>query len=158
LHGKHRAPDIDGEGLVEVRGVQVLQRRERPTTGIGEQDVQAATALSDLRVDRIEIVQVGHVASDADHSMTDRSDRLIELGLAAAGGKHVGALHGEALGCREADPGRAAGHEGCLACKLIHRCPPPHTLHDTSRISFGWIAIFRLPRRWLRMSKRADDG
>jgi len=50
----------------------------------------------------------------------DLCDGLVDLGLAAAGDKHVGALFNEPLGGREADAAAAAGDDGNLVFQLRH--------------------------------------
>jgi hypothetical protein len=69
----------------------------------------------------VEVGEIRSVVLDRCGVAADRSDRLIELGLAAAGNKYACPLFSEMFGDAENDTGAALGHQRYFACELAGR-------------------------------------
>src|SRR5215208_714127 len=128
---QERAPQVDREDLVEVRGVELLGRSRELDAGVVDENVEAAEALGRLADHAHGVVLAGHVALDEDvadavllnlahagmHLLLGPC-RLVGRGQVVDG--DVGAMRGEAHGDRLPDPGRATGYQQILALQAGH--------------------------------------
>ena len=133
LHRERRALHVDPEDLVEMLLGDRLERQERATARVGEQDVDAAGLLADLLEKAIEIIDLRDVALNTGRVAADFADGGVKLGLAAAGDEEARALRGETLCGREADAAVRAGDDDNLAFKSAHDVVLQHSVRRGSR-------------------------
>ena len=98
----------------------VLQGREFTTAGVGEDDVQAATARTYRLGERVEIRLLGDITADPGRVVSDGCDGVIDGLLGAAGEEHVRAFGGHPLRGRKTDAGGATSDECGLAVEQAH--------------------------------------
>ena len=88
--------------------------------GIGEQNVDAAEPLFDLRVESVEIGEFGDVALHADGVGADFRDGGVKLRLSAPRDDDLRAFLRKQLGRRKPDAAVAARDNGDFSGKLSH--------------------------------------
>jgi hypothetical protein len=132
---QERAPQVDGEDLVEVGAGQLVRRPGALDAGVVDQHVQPAEPGGRLPDHADDVVLVGDVPLDeqvADALLPDPADTVADLLLGAGGlprvaqvvDGDVGAVFGEAHGDRLADAGAAAGDEHVLVLESSHGWTP----------------------------------
>jgi len=119
LNGEISAACVCVEGLVEMLGRRCGGHRLLDEGRSRKNHIDLAFFRDGL-VKAVEVVELGDIGLYAGDVRADLCDGLVDLGLAAAGDKHVGALFNEPLGGREADAAAAAGDDGNLVFQLRH--------------------------------------
>ena len=68
-----------------------------------------------------QVIDAGDVGADAGRPLADRRHCGVDRLLVTTGEEYMGALGGQALRSREADPGIAAGDQRSLSVQLVAR-------------------------------------
>src|SRR5258708_10915840 len=114
VDGEGKPLHVDGQGAVDVLFGDLRQGNGFADRGVGEEHVDASSFLTDARVERVEVVKLGHVRPDRDGVAAELFDGLIEFCLAASDDDDVRALGDEAGRGGQPDSGGAAGDHGDL--------------------------------------------
>jgi len=128
---QERAPQVDGQDLVEVGAGQLVRRPGDLDAGVVDQHVQPAELGGRLPHQADGVVLLGDVPADehvADAVLPKLADAGVDLLLGVGGllrvaqvvDGDVGAVGGEPHGDRLADAGAAAGDEHVLALESSH--------------------------------------
>jgi len=81
---------------------------------VGHHDVQPSAVRLDFLEKPVEIIELRHIALDADGPFADGFHGRVQLGLVPAGEVDGGSFGREPAGDGQTDSGRATGHQGDL--------------------------------------------
>jgi hypothetical protein len=101
--------DVAVESLVKMLFRYGAERREAPSPGIGDQDINVSFLFFYLSIKTIEIGQIGDVATNAGDIAADFPDGLFQLFLAAPRNEDIGAFRDKQLRRGEAEAAGSAG-------------------------------------------------
>ncbi len=96
------------------------QRRQRPSTGVREEDVDTAFLLVHRRVQPVKIGEVGHIALHPGDMAADPLHGGIKCGLTPASDEDIGPFCDESLCGGEPDATGASGDDSNFSCELSH--------------------------------------
>src|SRR5580698_9078355 len=115
-----RTLHISVEGLVNVRGSDLAERKRASRPGIGENDVEGSAFGLHRRIESVEVSQIGDRALHSAGVWPEVGHCGVELCLPAAEDEDDGPLLDEALCCGAADAGSPTRDDCNLTLKLSH--------------------------------------
>jgi hypothetical protein len=123
LHGEEQAFHVDVEDGVEVLFGDFPEGSVGGDASVGEDDVEFAFLLLDLREEAIEIGEAGNVSLNSGYVFSNLLYRGRQLGITAAGYKDVRAFVDKPRGCRQPDAAVTTCDKCNFPRELVHGLP-----------------------------------